>query len=198
MKQRWTARLGVSPNSPAHFVFVIAVFAIAGTLQTGCKTGRVATGPTSTPRPAETLRQAGTLPSASSGPRLVCPDLSSSGVAPTLQAESVHRVTLSWKASAPASSKHAGSVGYCVYRGLKHKDSSPELLNSVPFPGPSCAVDLVGNGKTYYYVVRAISATGVTSIVSNEVAVTIPTGKQAHPSVSGTTAPLCREPASLK
>jgi len=107
-------------------------------------------------------------------------------------------VTLSWRASVPADSKHDVAIGYCVYRGLKRKDPSPELVNSVPFPGTSCTDDLVENDKKYYYVVRAITAKGVTSIISNEAPVAIPTGKQSNPSVSGASAPLCREPASVK
>ncbi|MGA7321648.1 MAG: hypothetical protein WBW98_14140 [Candidatus Sulfotelmatobacter sp.] len=105
---------------------------------------------------------------------------------------------LSWRASAPADSKHAAAVGYCVYRSIKRKDPSPELVNSIPFPGTSCTDDLVENGKKYYYVVRAISAKGVTSIISNEAPAPIPTGQQSNPSASGASAPLCREQASVK
>ena len=50
----------------------------------------------------------------------------------------------------------------------------------------------------YYYVVRAISAKGVASIISNEAPVAIPTGKQSNPSVSGALPPLCRELTSVK
>ncbi|MGC2021224.1 MAG: fibronectin type III domain-containing protein [Candidatus Sulfotelmatobacter sp.] len=111
-------------------------------------------------------------------------------------AESEHRVILSWRASAPADPKHAPAVGYCIYRGMKQKDPSPVLLNGTPFPGTSCTDDLVINDKKYYYVVRAISAKGITSIVSNEAPAKIP--KQRRPSVSATLAPLCRGSVSLK
>jgi hypothetical protein len=107
-------------------------------------------------------------------------------------------VILSWRASAPADSKHAAAIGYCVYRAIKHKDTSPEQVNSRPFPGTTCADDLVENDKKYYYVVRAISAKGVTSIISNEAAAAIPTENKSNPSVSGASAPLCREPASVE
>jgi len=73
---------------------------------------------------------------------------------------------------------------------------SPVLVNNIPFPGTSCVDDLVVNDKTYYYVVRAISGQGVTSIVSNEAPAKIP--KQSNPSASAALAPLCRVPASLK
>ena len=103
---------------------------------------------------------------------------------------------LSWRPSAPADSSHAAAAGYCIYRGLNQNDPSPVLLNTAPFPGTSCADDLVVNDKKYYYVVRAISAKGVPSIVSNEAPAVIP--KQNNPSVSSTSPPLCREPAGLK
>ena len=94
---------------------------------------------------------------------------------------------LSWKASAPADSKHAAAEGYCIYRGIKPKDPSPELVNPIPIPVTSCTDDLVEDDNKYYYVVRAISAKSA-----------IPTGKQSNPSVSGASAPLCRELASVK
>jgi fibronectin type 3 domain-containing protein len=92
---------------------------------------------------------------------------------------------------------HDHAIGYCVYRGLKSNDPSPELVNPIPFPDTSCTDDLVENDKKYYYVVQAISAKGITSIVSNEAPVTIPTGRQSHRSVSAS-APLCRESANVK
>jgi fibronectin type 3 domain-containing protein len=105
-------------------------------------------------------------------------------------------VVLSWNASAPSDPKHAAAAGYCIYRSVKQKDPSPVLLNNTPFPGTSCVDDLVVNDKKYYYVVRAISAKGVTSIVSNEASAQIP--KQSNPSASKALAPLCRVPASVK
>jgi fibronectin type 3 domain-containing protein len=105
-------------------------------------------------------------------------------------------VILSWRASAPADSKHAGAAGYCIYRGVERKDPSPVLLNTVPFPGTSCADDLAVNDKKYYYVVRAISAKGITSIISNEAPAAIP--KRSNPAVSRASPPLCREPAGAK
>jgi hypothetical protein len=105
-------------------------------------------------------------------------------------------VILSWRASAPADSKHAAAVGYCIYRGLRQKDPSPILLNTTPFPGTTCADDLVVNDKKYYYVVRAISDKGVPSIISNEAPAAIP--KRSNPSASRVSPPLCREPVSTK
>jgi hypothetical protein len=176
---------------------VVVILVLSGLLQTSC-TSRVTPSPISGPRPAEMLRQAGTVTGTAPGTRLVCPILGSSAVSPALQAKGGHRVILSWKASAPADSKHGDAKGYCVYRGIKRKDPAPVLVNSVPFPGTSCMDDLVDSDKKYYYVVRAISAKGVTSVVSNEVPVVIPTSKGSSPSVTGAPTPLCRDLATPK
>jgi hypothetical protein len=57
--------------------------------------------------------------------------------------------------------------------------------------------DLVDSGKKYYYVVRAISDKGVTSIVSKAALASIPR-EPRNPNVPGESALLCREPASGK
>ncbi|MGC2793715.1 MAG: hypothetical protein WA899_16960 [Candidatus Sulfotelmatobacter sp.] len=79
---------------------------------------------------------------------------------------------------------------------MKQKDPSSVLLNATPFPGTSCVDDSVVNDTKYFYVVRAISAKGVTSIVSNEAPAKIP--KQGNPSASAALAPPCRVPGSSK
>ncbi|MFZ0136841.1 MAG: hypothetical protein WAK89_07280 [Candidatus Sulfotelmatobacter sp.] len=127
---------------------------------------------------------------------LVCPVFGASGAPTAAPQKDGHRVILSWRASAPADPTHAAAAGYCIYRGVKQKDPSPVLLNNAPFPGTSCADDLVVNDTKYYYVVRAISAKGVTSIVSNEAPAKIP--KHSRPPTSAASAPLCRVPVSLK
>lgn len=112
----------------------------------------------------------------------------------TPPANAGHRVTLSWKASAPADPKHSAAAGYCVYRGAPGAPN-PGLINSSPLPGTSCVDDVVANGQSYSYVVRAISANGVTSITSNPAPVGIPaTGRSNSPS----SAPLCRDTAEQK
>lgn len=103
-------------------------------------------------------------------------------------------MTLSWKASAPADSKHSGAVGYCVYRGAPG-DPNPGLINLLPLPGTSCVDDVVANGQRYSYVVRAISANGVTSITSNPAPVEIPAAGRSSLPLS---APLCRGQVGLK
>jgi hypothetical protein len=190
-------RLGVRSN---HQVLAV-VLGIAGTLQVGCTSCLSAPRPTPAQRLEEALRQdalrKAQTPSSPSLPMatpLACPTFGSSGA--QMAPSGGHRVILSWNASAPADLKHAAAAGYCIYRGAKQNDPSPVLLNNIPFPGTSCVDDLVVNDQKYYYVVRAISAQGVTSIVSNEVPAKIP--KQGNPSPSAALAPLCRVPASLK
>jgi hypothetical protein len=191
------SRLGVGPNTRV-FAYVAAL-ALVGALQVGCTSCFVAPKPTPTERldqalREEALRKAGTLTSPPPASPLVCPSLSSSGAQTAPPQKDGHRVILSWRASAPADSKHAAAIGYCIYRGLKKKDPSPVLLNTTPFPGTSCADDLVVNDEKYYYVVRAVSAKGVTSIVSNEAAAAIP--KRSNPFAPALSAPLCREAGS--
>ncbi len=192
-------RLDVRPN--IRVVAHVAVLALVGALQAGC------TSCLSTPRPTptqrleealrvEALRKAGTVTTPPAVAPLVCPIFGNSSVPAASPTPGGHRVILSWRASAPADSKHAAAAGYCIYRGLRPKDPSPLLLNPTPFPGTRCADDLVFNDKQYYYVVRAISAKGVTSIVSNEAPAAIP--KQSNPSGPATSAPLCRESAGPK
>ncbi len=190
-------RLGVWSS---HQILAV-VLGIAGTFQVGCTSCLSAPRPTPTQRLEEALRQdalrkAGTPTGPPPVTLLVCPAFGSSAAATVPSAESEHRVILSWRASAPADPKHAPAVGYCIYRGVKQKDPSPILLNNIPFPGTSCADDSVINDTKYYYVVRAISAKGVTSIVSNEAAAKIP--KQSPAPASAASAPLCREPTALK
>ena len=188
-------------RSTHRLLAVFAVLGIAAAPQLGCTSCLVTSRPTPAQRLEEVLREealrkAGTLASPPAVARLVCPSFGSSSVPAASPVEGGHRVILSWRASAPADSKHAAAVGYCIYRGSRHKDSSPVLVNSVPFPGTSCADDLVVNDKKYYYVVRAISDKGVTSITSNEAPAAIP--KHSNPSASRISPPLCREPVSTK
>jgi len=55
--------------------------------------------------------------------------------------------------------------------------------------------DTVDNGNKYYYVVRAISAKGVTSLISNSAPAPIPTRDRTEAVAPGESAPLCRETA---
>ena len=178
-------RVGLRTSTPV--VAVVVVLATVSTLHSGCTNSPVVPSPVSTP--TETVRRAGP----------VCPTYGSSIGAPqTLPAKVGRRVILSWKASPPADSKHDAAIGYCIYRGVKPTDPSLEQVNSIPFSGTSCADDLVVSDQKYYYVVQAINAKGRASIISNEALAAISTDSPSNSSVPGASAPLCREPATLK
>ncbi len=179
-------------------LLVVAALTIFGVLPIACTRGSSPASPESAPRAVETPRQPGVAPGKSPVARLLCPTFNSSPVPTELQSKGGHRVILSWRASAPADSKHADAAGYCVYRGTRTKDPRPVLINAAPFSGTSCTDDLVEGGKKYYYVVRAISAKGVTSIISNAAPAPIPTRERTEAELPGKTAPLCREPVTGK
>jgi hypothetical protein len=204
LRQRLAGWVGISSECSILAVFVAV--AMIGTSQTGCTGCRVGQTLTPTQRLEEALKRkealktaealkTEALPNASAGADPGCP-LLGSALAPTMPPPNGgHRVTLSWKASPPADSKHSAAVGYCIYR-TSAGESQAVLISSTPFPGTSCVDDLVQNGKRYSYLVRAVSATGASSTVSNPAPVTIPTkpGSASSP----LSIPLCRGPASTK
>jgi hypothetical protein len=77
-----------------------------------------------------------------------------------------HSVNLSWKASTSQN-----VIGYNVYR---RGTSGLVKINSVPVTGTSYVDSIVQPGQTYYYVTKAVSATGTESSPSNEVQAPIP------------------------
>jgi len=84
-------------------------------------------------------------------------------------------VTLTWKASASVGKPSPDPViGYNVYRGTRPQQYEPKPLNSTPVEVPSYVDMTVERGKTYYYVTRTVTAQGVVSRPSNEVAAAIP------------------------
>lgn len=111
---------------------------------------------------------------------------------PESQTKGEHTVILSWKASAPADAKHTEAFGYCIYRGEKRNNRSLVRVNLEAFRGTSCTDDMVQNGKTYYYKVRAISAKRNLSDTTDFVKARILDQKPANP--VATPPPLCREP----
>jgi len=189
-----TVRLDANPNILV-LAGVIAI-AVVSILQSGCTSCGVAQSPTPSQRLEAALKRAKALPSvsASSGP--VCPLLNASVVLTTPPANGGHRVILTWKASAPPDSTHSAAAGYCIYRTAVG-DAQPVLINLTPIPGTSCTDDLVENGKGYSYVVRAISATDVPSVISNPAPARIPATGQSH-LPSGPSATLCRGSANAK
>jgi hypothetical protein len=113
-----------------------------------------------------------------------------------------HSVTLTWNASAPSVNPAAKTVGYCLYRSKKkdvaRKDPHCrfcERVNSRAIAGTGCVDDLVENGETYYYVVKAINAGKETSLFSNEATAKIPSEKGSGRS-DADSYPLCRTPDS--
>jgi fibronectin type 3 domain-containing protein len=87
----------------------------------------------------------------------------------TASTTSPNIVNLSWTASASA------ATGYNVYRGTTSGGESSSPLNSTPLAaGTTSYQDTTAvAGNTYYYVVKAVNASALSSI-SNEVTVAIP------------------------
>jgi hypothetical protein len=193
MNKLSTFRLGA--NSNCALLAKVAVLIFIGALQSSCTGKPSAPTQASTQRPAETGKQSGTAPSIVRHDPPQCAPWSSAEPRPS-QAKGGHRVILSWRASAPADSRHATAIGYCIYRGLEADDPSPVRVNTVPYPGTSCADDLVENHRKYSYVVKAISADGIRSDSSNWAPAEIPNREPSNP--SGSSVPLCREPVSRK
>jgi hypothetical protein len=87
-----------------------------------------------------------------------------------------HSVTLSWKASIPASKSQPDAIqGYYVYRSLKSQ-TYPESsrISFSPVLGTVCVDTTVEPRTTYYYVVKAVSQTGTKSGLSNETKAVVP------------------------
>jgi hypothetical protein len=88
---------------------------------------------------------------------------------------SAHSVTLSWNPSVPATkSARDAIIGYIVYRSTKPHDSDAKPINVIRVSGTTFVDSDVEPGKTYYYVTRAVSASGALSGPSNEARAEIP------------------------
>lgn len=86
-----------------------------------------------------------------------------------------HSVTLSWKASVPTSEAARDAIiGYIVYRSTKPHDPSAAPINATRVVGTTYVDAKVEAGKRYYYVTRAVSASGKLSDASNETIAIIP------------------------
>ena len=200
MKSRFPLRMRAKCN-PSVFLTLVAI-AIASTMPISCTGCRTAANPSPAQRLEQALKRrdaiqqvqahANRSPGAGSNPS--CPPLNASMVPSTPPANGGHRVTLTWTASAPADSKHSAAFGYCIYRGAPG-DPNPRLINTTPLRGTSCTDDLVANGGSYSYVVRAISLGGATSVTSNPAPVQIPATGSSKSPISATSPPLCRGPA---
>jgi hypothetical protein len=90
-------------------------------------------------------------------------------------APGAHTVTLFWNASVPASAQPRDAViGYIVYRSTKPQDTSALPINIRHLTDTACVDMHVAPGQIYYYVTRAVSASGALSGPSNEIRVQIP------------------------
>jgi fibronectin type 3 domain-containing protein len=78
-----------------------------------------------------------------------------------------HYVTLSWTPSVSSVS------GYNVYRGTQKSGPYTKVTSSL-VPGSTYNDSTVQSGSTYYYVVAAVSSTGMQSAYSTETSATIP------------------------
>jgi hypothetical protein len=88
----------------------------------------------------------------------------------SLSGTGTHDVILSWTASATA-----GVIGYNIYRGTTPGGEGPTPLNSTPISDITYIDENVAAGATFYYVITAVAADGVTeSADSNEVSATVP------------------------
>ena len=89
--------------------------------------------------------------------------LSGSGVQST-----AYLVTLSWIASTSS-----GVIGYDVYRGTSPASYS-KIASSVSGTKYTDSTVQSGQGITYYYVVAAVTSSGIESTDSNQTSVTVP------------------------
>ena len=78
-----------------------------------------------------------------------------------------HKVTLTWQASATK------NVRYNIYRG-KTPGFHPDKLNSSPIDGLAFVDTRVDSQGRYYYVARAVDASGQEGSDSNEVFANVP------------------------
>ncbi len=174
----------------------VAGISVAGILESGC-TSSSTTIAAEGPRAAE-VRRPSAIPAPNPNQPLQCPIFGATlAPAPAPPAGS-HSVLLSWKASAPPDAKHSAAAGYCVYRGTDPKSLPNQLLNPAAFTqGTTCTDNnLLINGVTYYYAVRAVNAAGTPSDPSQP---TVPARVPPSPRKgSGYSAPLCDDRGSVK
>lgn len=92
-----------------------------------------------------------------------------------VKASALHSVKLSWNPSVPATkSARDAIVGYIVYRSTKPHDPNATPINSTRITDTTFVDHHVEPGKVYYYVTRAVNASGALSAPSNEVRADIP------------------------
>ncbi len=134
-----------------------------------------------------------------SQPPPVCPAAGLAPLTPATRGTGDHKVTLTWKASAPSNDSLGAAVGYCLYRSKTRQAAKKnpvckhcEQVNRVPIASIGCVDDLVADSARYYYVVTAINLKGTLSAPSNEIPVTIPPANQSAAPARPNSLPLCR------
>jgi len=134
---------------------------------------------------------------------LACPTMGFLPIETSKPDWSHHTVILSWNPGAPSPQAPAG---YCLYKSdtqINPRDSecsSCQPVTSVPIAETSCVDDVVKDGTTYYYLVRAIDGVGRPSGWSNVARAKVPASAEvktsAEPRSSSISPPgLCRVPS---
>jgi hypothetical protein len=108
--------------------------------------------------------QNGSMVLTSNGAPVLTVPLSGTGVAPL-----AHSVDVSWTASASS-----GIQAYNVYRGTTAGGPYTKLSNGLTATATLFTDATVTSGRQYFYVVTSVNTSGVESVASNEVAVSIP------------------------
>jgi uncharacterized protein (UPF0333 family) len=118
---------------------------------------------------AKSKSQTNTIPSCNG-------DSSLPPTATTANGPKPHSVMLSWSPSIPVSDSPADVIkGYYVYRSqTSQKYADSNRLDSLPLIGTRCFDATVVPQATYYYVVKAVTAVGKQSLVSEEIKAVIP------------------------
>ncbi len=102
--------------------------------------------------------------------------VASSGQAQPQSGPKPHSVTLSWNPSIPASHSPRDVIkGYFVFRSQTSQTyADSNRINSLPLIGTQCIDTAVEPRTTYYYVVKALAASGEQSVASKEIKAVIP------------------------
>ena len=196
-------------NLGTRIFIAFVVLVIASAFRISAALGQVAR------RSGASLQRAGNpevgemMPAVSQQALPACPAQGVSTLQPSASKPGHHKVTLSWKASAPSVKPEAEAVGYCVYRSKSRssvtqyltkqtrKCADCELVNATAFDGTTCVDDLVQDEATYYYVVTAVNSNGSPSPPSNETLARIPDKASISSSVVASY-PSCRAASSSR
>jgi hypothetical protein len=86
-----------------------------------------------------------------------------------------HSVRLTWNAIAAVSHATDAIHGYLVYRSLASRTyAESDRMNKALLQGTGCIDTTVEAGKTYYYLVKAVTRAGKQSAASIEIKAVVP------------------------